>query len=410
LEAEQLKGLESNNQELLDIREYLTQYRDSLDSMLTDFQRIWPLKIEQTFVKKGKKILTDIEEKIHRISNIFDGTFFLNVSVLGNYGSGKSTFLNSLLHSPYNKGIELPHDQQPITCKLTEIRHGELMLSTEDGNGTIMEYDVDVSNINKVLEKFVSHKGDTTEKNNEKEDNIRKVILQTPFPDFIQGIRFYDTPGFDSPEKDELRMNAFAESDIVIWLIDINDGEIDTSLMDKMKNYEIFCERNIIILNKIDEKSPQEREIILEKIQESNPFKSEVLLYSAKQICAAEMLFTGDQVLHWISNWLSSNFKELDNSEDFVINYTNNTLYAKYGNKKENIVIDCNDNAFRARYKDVVAMLNQLHLQKRTIYINQLKRWKSHTLSRDLDDLKECCQRNFKVHQFRNRKVHHFVT
>lgn len=399
-----------DNERLKEIRSQLNQHRNYLETLLVNFETAWPSQLNQSFTEKGSSLLRELDERLHRLVNIIDGTFYLNVSVLGNYSSGKSTFLNSFLQSPDKKGVELPHDEEPITCKLTEIRPGELELHKETTAGEISKLNVDYSNINDVLKKMASHKEKSSDTSTK--DELRKVILQIPFPDFVQGIRFYDTPGFDSPRKDELSKDSLAKSDVIIWLIDINDGEIHKDLLDKMNEYKDIGERNIIVLNKIDEKPPQDREEILRKVKDTSPFSSkEVLLYSAEEVQNTGMLFTVSQIQRWISNWLDDKIKNLDDKTEFEITYSddvvfsilssyqhklkleidykNNELKARYGSNDYESVRNATDKEYRDTYLEMLNMLNSLHQEKVRLFLQHLSKWKKNKLFKEIKALED---------------------
>lgn len=202
-----------------------------------------------------------IKEGYHRWENVTKKSWLNDkvvISLLGRFSSGKSSIVNSLLGESL-----LPVDITPSTAIPTYISFTPQMEPTckvEDYDGDIKE--ISLEQFRKIsyvdfrdfpLSSFIRHI--CVEYNNE---NLKeKSIL--------------DTPGYDSlNEKDKRKtIEAIRESDVILWVMDINDGTLSNDVIKFIKECIIKDDNPLyIIINKADKKSPGERKRTLNEVQD----------------------------------------------------------------------------------------------------------------------------------------------
>ena len=104
-------------------------------------------------------------------------------------------------------------------------------------------------------------------------DDVRATIKNQSF--VKDGVEYIDTPGIDAEQCDEQEaMNALKNADCVIFTHNISHGELneeERSFLEKVaKNFNsksAFSKKCLLLLTRLDEKSPEEAARIEEKIQ-----------------------------------------------------------------------------------------------------------------------------------------------
>lgn len=184
------------------------------------------------------------------------------VGIGGKFSAGKSKFINSLLKTP----DLLPENQNPTTSIATFIVKGsqDIRLYTNDNRVC----SIDVIALNALTHSFYE----------------RYKIGFSSFVDCVivsnenmpyEDIVFLDTPGYSKADSYEgvVTNNSDREKakqqltgvDYLIWLIDIENGEISTADIDFLKTLKI--EKPIlVILNKADKKTDSDIEATINKI------------------------------------------------------------------------------------------------------------------------------------------------
>ncbi len=207
----------------------------------------------------------------------------ITIAIVGQFSSGKSTFLNALL------GREiLPSGITPITSKVCEICHGEdYELEARYHNGSIKSKPLEFLHTLNELENA----------------HIKDFRLYAPNP-LLEHIRFLDTPGFNSQnEADTDTTNAILEEvEGIIWL-SLIDNVGKQSEKDILQNHiRKYAAKSLCVLNQKDRlKDEQEIATSLQYAKEAfRGLFSEVVAISAKQALAAE-----DKTLYAHSNMQS---------------------------------------------------------------------------------------------------------
>lgn len=208
---------------------YLENARDILPNVVNIFQKIYPL-IDQTIVDKGQ-----IKDELEKFSEASGNE--IPIYILGNFSSGKSTFINALIGYEF-----LPSSAKPTTAKIYKIKQSDyddrakITFSINGQNITLLLTDTGYQFLEKLsddtlveeLEKLVVVNQELSirsllikilKKINE-EANIRKdksisdlIQVELPFSNNSllgrNGNRFviFDTPGSDSANNiDHLRV------------------------------------------------------------------------------------------------------------------------------------------------------------------------------------------------------------
>ncbi|ERI91588.1 dynamin family protein [Clostridiales bacterium oral taxon 876 str. F0540] len=145
-------------------------------------------------------VLEEIKNKI--IENIF------SIIVVGEFSSGKSTFINSLLREKV-----LPAKVLPTTAIINIIEDGEpeAIVHYKDGN---------INNIN--IEDIQSFATALNEKGKQEAALIDHMLIKYPCEYTKEGVRIIDTPGVEDLDKqrEEITYNMIPKSDAAILLLD----------------------------------------------------------------------------------------------------------------------------------------------------------------------------------------------
>ncbi|MFC1785553.1 dynamin family protein, partial [Candidatus Neomarinimicrobiota bacterium] len=176
----------------------------------------------------------------------------LLVVVLGEFSSGKSTFINALL-----KEQRLAMKIRPSTATITQLQYGrepELYVHYNDGK-------VERSEMNKL--------NDFTVENFIKTDNLLDKIYFVRLQldnKILENIDIADTPGFNSSieRHTEITSKFIAHADVVIWLFDANQMLKGTEIAVLEKYCRNF--KPIAIINKTDSLGLQNNNEVLKEL------------------------------------------------------------------------------------------------------------------------------------------------
>ncbi len=191
------------------------------------------------------------------------------VTILGEFSTGKSTFINALI----NKNL-LAMKIRPTTATITKLHYGnENKLEVMYNDGSIKIFDkTDLHAL--TVESYVDEKDIM--------HDIHYVSL-TVDEELLRNIDIADTPGFNSNNAHHTKItsNFIAYADAVIWLFDANQMA-KKSTFDLINEYCKY-EKPIGIINKIDQIDEDEREeIIQDLIKTLEPHTNSVFAISSK--------------------------------------------------------------------------------------------------------------------------------
>ena len=206
-----------------------------------------------------------------------DGIGLLTVSVVGDFNSGKSTFINALL------GMDIcPVGDEPTTASITYFIHGaqERIEQVKDGKRIPLE--------KSAYRALACHK-----KEGDNEPHVFHISINSPI---LEHIRLVDTPGFNAPPPNtndtRVTQSAVVESDVLFVLMDINKGNLSDTLLDQLDQLSQNStngsrQRLFLLLNKAEEK-PQRTEVKRECLEQHGDHFRDVVLVSALQLNESE--------------------------------------------------------------------------------------------------------------------------
>lgn len=185
----------------------------------------------------------------------------LNLTVVGEFGTGKSTFINSVLRS---EDFLVSSPLQGTTVAATVIEYAEKYgVVLENHNGESKEYFYDgESDLKKALVTF------TTDPSVAKE--LRNVRIRIPAGQLEDNFRIIDTPGTNANEKwhEEVTVRTIKElSDLVVVIVDANKPMSESFCTFIKNNLGEMLGQCVFITTRIDMVRKRERESILEYIK-----------------------------------------------------------------------------------------------------------------------------------------------
>ncbi|EDP73834.1 dynamin family protein [Hydrogenivirga sp. 128-5-R1-1] len=264
----------------MELAEIFNKY--TLDNLSKKIAKFKDTELISEDVKEQiNKILSQKKEIDKKLELLEKDLIPLKVAIVGEFSSGKSSIINSLL----GENI-IPTGDEPMTSVVSIFKYG---------NGKYIEAEYEGRIITLTQEEFSLIKHISKEEAKVKlgidTEKINKLIFYYP-NDLLTKINIIDTPGFSTANHkgdDEKTLKVIEnEIDVLFWTIDVNQGTInETSLkilkniQNKRKDLPIF-----IIANKIETKGkPSSAKIktILEDISEKSGI-SDVYPYSAKMI------------------------------------------------------------------------------------------------------------------------------
>ncbi|MBE6924157.1 MAG: hypothetical protein E7466_02810 [Ruminococcaceae bacterium] len=228
-------------------------------------------------------VKTQLEDSFSRLNAKYSDKK-LNISVVGEFSTGKSTFINALLRTELLAAASL----QGTTVSSTILEFGKqcsVAIIRRDGQRQIMRLK-SVDETRKALRHIVSYNDDA--------QSIETVAVTLPVPALQNtGLRIVDTPGTDATElwHEDVTVRAIEElSDLSIVLVN-GTKPLPESFCDFIEeNLGSVLERCVFVVTKLDLIPPKERSQMLQyigmKLQNTLGLENPVVLpfYSAEII------------------------------------------------------------------------------------------------------------------------------
>ena len=276
---------ESLSEDLLKLLDDISAYRD----INNDFP-------ERNFEKE----LTELERLALRLFKLklskYEGYSKVKVAVIGNFSSGKSSFINSIL------GAEVcPVKVNPTTSSVTKFVYGdseEIFLIEENGNKKPIskeEYHL-----------MCQHELENMEKS-------EAFFFEYRYPsEVLKNIELYDTPGFENPknpnDEEITREIAINQADVILFIQDIQKGTLEEETIKKIRKLQESsgAKEWYLIFNKADTKSKSEIKEIEENFDSSDvrDLFSRIFFYSAKEVFK-ELKEENDESFKELKNWFT---------------------------------------------------------------------------------------------------------
>lgn len=205
----------------------------------------------------------------------------VRVAVIGDFSSGKSSFINSLL------GEKLcPVNVAASTSCVTTFKYGVVkkVCMLEDGK----EVEISTSDYDSMV---------TNPANG---NNRYEFVVYYPFDD-LNDISIIDTPGFNNAcnDNDErITSEVMIEADVVFFVLDIQKGDVSADMMDLLTGWR--DERPDLplyaVINKSDTKPRRVALDVKDRLQELGLFRDVVVYSSKDEIGKAAALTTLDSI------------------------------------------------------------------------------------------------------------------
>ena len=249
------------------LKEIVKEYQDKYlneelfeDGITGDIKQIQKLLLDEKFLPSvGLKSLFN---KLLRRS-----TYPMEVAIVGQFSSGKSTFLNALL----SKDV-LPTGITPVTSKVNYINYGKkYRLKVTYHNGAHEYHSLDL------ISNFTDQRYTI--------EDIKYITLYAPM-EILKDISFVDTPGLNSQSDNDTQVTKKILRDVdgIIWLtlLDNAGKESESEILNEY--LENFKDKSLCVLNQKDKFTPHQVEQTVSYIKKSfSSFFEDVIPISAKQ-------------------------------------------------------------------------------------------------------------------------------
>ena len=227
-------------------------------------------KSENASLLFNRNFSKDYQESLNEVVQLLEqrqSTNYVHVVLAGGFSSGKSSFLNRLVK---NANL-LPTGTQPISVVKTYLYC----------NAKNQKVTVEGVNLKNVLVELPTNVLQAIQHANSSNVHLasvlEKLLIQIKSSE-LDGLCFIDTPGYNNSisanvsngktDKDTAT-EAFAEGDVLFWLIDIDKG---TAISDDIEMLAQFKGKpKVIIFNKADKKGYQESKKIVEEAYDLLP-------------------------------------------------------------------------------------------------------------------------------------------
>jgi len=217
-------------------------------------------------------LIVSLNRQVEACGNLLHQNQLIDVAILGQFKSGKSSFLNSLI----GKTV-LPVGVIPVTTTITRLQYGKrerAVVRHFDGRHT----EVDIGTI----EEFTSEA-----KNPANQENVEVVDLELPPLEKYAGLRLVDTPGLGSIFKYHMETSENWLPEVGTALLAISSdrplAENDLQLIRELRRH---TPKIVLLLTKADLLSPeQQKEVVhffLTALQRELHEEFPIFLYSTR--------------------------------------------------------------------------------------------------------------------------------
>ena len=190
------------------------------------------LSREMSAIEEFKGNVKDVEEVIENINSP------LTIMVMGEFSTGKSTFINALMGEAITKV-----DAKPTTAVITKLVYGErdrIVVHYQDGSA--QEYDRD---------EFERLTAEADAQSNELHERMDYVERTLPI-DMLKSMSIIDSPGLNSIKSvhEDMTRHFMDKADTVLWMFDANKPGSQTEI-DALKRLNPRL-TPLVLVNKID--------------------------------------------------------------------------------------------------------------------------------------------------------------
>jgi GTP-binding protein EngB required for normal cell division len=240
-----------------------------LDSFTSTYQAFLP-RLEEIC---DQFHIVSLNRQIEAYGNLLHQNQLIDVAILGQFKSGKSSFLNSLI----GKTV-LPVGVIPVTTTITRLQYGKrerAVVRHFDGQQT----EVDIG----AIEDFTSEA-----KNPANQKNVEVVDLELPSLERYAGLRLVDTPGLGSIFKyhKETSENWLPEVGTALLAIS-SDRPLAENDLQLIRDLRKHTPKIVLLLTKADLLSPEQQKEVVHffrtALQKELHEEFPIFLYSTRQ-------------------------------------------------------------------------------------------------------------------------------
>jgi GTPase Era involved in 16S rRNA processing len=193
--------------------------------------------------------IVSLNRQIEACQNLLQQDRLIDVAILGQFKSGKSSFLNSLIGKPV-----LPVGVIPVTTAITRLQYGKeerAIVRHFDGQ----QAEVDIGTI----EEFTSEA-----KNPANEQNVEVVDIELPSLEKYARLRLVDTPGLGSIFKYHIETSENWLPEVGTALLAISsDRPLAENDLQLIRDLRKHTPKIILLLTKVDLLSKEQQEEVV---------------------------------------------------------------------------------------------------------------------------------------------------
>src|SRR4030042_2305743 len=216
--------------------------------------------------------IISLNRQIEACEHLLRQDQLIDVAILGQFKSGKSSFLNSLIGKPI-----LPVGVIPVTTTITRLQYGKkerAIICHFDGQQT----EVDIG----AIEEFTSEA-----KHPANQKNVEVVDVELPSLEKYTGLRFVDTPGLGSIFKYHMETSENWLPEVGTALLAISsDRPLSGNDLQLIRDLRKPTPKIVLLLTKADLLSPeQQKEVVhffLTALQRELHEEFAIFLYSTR--------------------------------------------------------------------------------------------------------------------------------
>lgn len=164
------------------------------------------------------------------------------IAFVGEFSAGKTTIVNRILSQDQSGAPQLPVDTEATTAIPTYIAGGRKSSYTFISNDT--RKTIPASTFKSVTKQMLEEVGGVT--------SLIKYFVMTYKNPLLDGLSILDTPGFNSndPEDAKRTIEVINECDALLWVFDVNVGEINKTSIKLIKGK--LQKPLYVVINKVD--------------------------------------------------------------------------------------------------------------------------------------------------------------
>jgi GTP-binding protein EngB required for normal cell division len=217
--------------------------------------------------------IVSLNRQIEACENLLQQDQLIDVAILGQFKSGKSSFLNSLIGKPI-----LPVGVIPVTTTITRVQYGKrerAVVRHFDGQHTEVDFEA--------IEEFTSEA-----KNPANQRNVEVVDIELPSLEKYAGLRIVDTPGLGSILKYHMEISENWLPEVGCALLAISsDRPLAENDLQLIRDLRRHTPKIVLLLTKADLLSPEQQKEVVHffrtALQKELHEEFPIFLYSTRQ-------------------------------------------------------------------------------------------------------------------------------